>query len=109
MPSLTFRGAFIRYFDCRLQEAAAMRLKYAEQGTLTEQDNASNAGEKEEVDGEQEEQQPPLDNVLNAMGSGRRKEKGRRGAPVAPAVVSIEPDERKKVEAQIASQIGEVQ
>ena len=78
---------------------AAMKLRYSEQGTLTEQDgDASNAGEKEEVDGEQEEQQPPLDNLMNAMGSGRKKERNRRGAPVAPAVVSIEPDERKKVE-----------
>lgn len=88
---------------------AAMKLRYSEQGSLTEE--TSEAVEKQEAgdDASENEAQPPLDNVLNSMGSGRTKQKNRRGAPVAAAVVSIKPDERQKVEAHIAKQLGEVQ
>ncbi len=88
---------------------AAMKLRYSEQGSLTEE--TSEAIEKQEVgddDAGENEAQPPLDNVLNSMGSGRTRQRNRRGAPVAAAVVSIEPDERQKVEAHIAKQLGEV-
>ena len=79
------------------QAPAAMRIKYAEQQSLTEEEAAAASAEpaKQEVT---DEEQPPLDNSLNAMGSGRTKQKQRRGAPMAPAVVSIEPSEREQVE-----------
>jgi len=79
----------------------AMKLKYSEQGSLV--DAGEPAAEKDET-----EEQPPLDNALNSMGSGREKKKSKRGAPVEPAVVSIDKGDRDKVEQQIANQLGDV-
>ncbi len=83
----------------RAEEAAALAYAYKSSAkkSLGELRISQSDAPMQTVSDERQDSRP-IDNALNAAGSGRKKEKGRRGAPVAAAVVSIEPDERKKVE-----------
>lgn len=81
---------------------AAMKLKYSEQGSLTDQPETS-----ESAADEAPEEQPPLDNLMNMVGSGRKRKQRTRGEMSASVQVedADEAAQRDAVAKQIADQV----